>query len=71
MFIKFCLFSYCFLKFVFFRKCCKYVIVPGVSYGTWNSPFVTFFANKHDYTINKKWRQETTSVMGQSIITFT
>ena len=34
-------------------KHCKYVIVPNISYGTWNLPSVTFFSNKHDYTINK------------------
>ena len=40
---------------------CKYVIVLGVSYGTWNSPSVIFLANKHNYTINKEWLQEAIS----------
>ena len=35
-------------------------MVPHVSYGTWNSPSVTFLANEHDYTINKEWRKEVT-----------
>ena len=39
----------------------KYVIVPGIFYGTWNSPLGNFFANKYGYTINKGWRQEVPS----------
>ena len=49
MFIIFCLLFFCFLMFLFLPKYCKYVMVPGVSYGTWNSLSVTLFANKHDY----------------------
>ena len=57
MFIIFRLLVLCILKFVFFPKYCKYILVPSVSYGTWNSISVNLFANKHDYTINKEWRQ--------------
>ena len=45
---------------LFFPRNCNYVIVQGMSYDAWNSPSVTFFANKHDYTINKELRQEVT-----------
>ena len=37
-----------------------YKIVPGVSFDTWNSPSVAFFANTHVNTLNKEWRQEGT-----------
>ena len=55
MFIIFCLLFLCFLKFVFYPITVSvlYIVVPGVSYGTWNSNSVTFFAGKHDCTINK------------------
>ena len=45
---------------MFFPKHCKYVIVPDISYGTWDSLSVTFFANKHDCITNKEWQQEAT-----------
>ena len=49
----------------FFKVCIFFpstnVIVPCVSYGTWNSISITLFVNKHDYTINKEWRQEAIS----------
>ena len=60
MFIIFCLLFLCLLKFLFFLKYCKYVIVSGVSYGGWNSLSVTLFANKHGYTNSKEWRQKAT-----------
>ena len=56
----FCLLFACFLQFVFFSKYFKYVVLLGVSYRTWNSTSVTFFANKDDYSINKEWRQKMT-----------
>ena len=56
----FCLLFACFLQFVFFSKYFKYVVLLGVSYRTWNSTLVTFFANKDDYSINKEWRQKMT-----------
>ena len=31
---------------IFFHKYCKYVIVPDILFGTWNSLSVTLFANK-------------------------
>ena len=37
-----------FLKFLFFTEYSKYVIVPGLSYATWNSLPLTFFAIKND-----------------------
>ena len=57
---------------LFFKVCispkyCKFVLVPGLSYGTWNSLLVTAFANKHDYIINNEWRQETTSFRLQEL----
>ena len=45
----------------FFPKYCKYVVVPGVYHDNWNSFSITFFANKHEYAINKEWRQEAIS----------
>ena len=60
MFIIFCLLFLCFLKFEFFFKHSINVIEAGASYATWNSSSVTFFANKHDHTINKEWWQEAT-----------
>ena len=51
-----------FSKFVFPSRYWKYVIVLGVSYGTWNSSLVTFLANKHDYTFKKQWLQEANSL---------
>ena len=61
MFFIFCLLLLCFLKVAFFPTYCKYVIVSGVSYGTWNSLSIAFFANKHDYGINKEWQEEAVS----------
>ena len=55
MFIIFC------LSFLRFLKYSKYFIVSDVFYGAWNSSSANFFANKHDYTFNKEWRQEVTS----------
>ena len=46
-----------FLKFCIFPKYCKYVVVPGVSYGTWYS--VTLFANGHNCAISLRLRKET------------
>ena len=46
MFIVSYLLFLCFLKFIFFRNYCEYFIVPGVSYSSWNSPSVTFFARE-------------------------
>ena len=60
IFIIFCLLFFRSLKCSFFPKYYKYVIVRGISYGTWNSPSVTFLANIHDYPTNKEWRQEAT-----------
>ena len=62
MFIIFCLLFLPFLKFVLSTKYYKYVIVPDVSCGTWNSVLVTLFANKHDYTVNKLWRKKVVSL---------
>ena len=55
MIIIFCLQFLWFLKFVFLPRYRKYFIVPSVSYDTWNSLSVTFFANELDYAINKEW----------------
>ena len=44
MFIIFYFLFLCVLKIAFSSKYCKYVILPGVSYGTWNSSSGTFFA---------------------------
>ena len=49
-----------FLKFCIFFKYCKYVIVPGVSYGTWYS--VTLFANRLGYAVSFRLRKETSSL---------
>ena len=46
-----------FLKFCIFPKYCKYVIEPGVSYGTWYS--VTLFGNRHHYAICFRLQKET------------
>lgn len=61
-FLALCLFSSAcyfsvFYSLHYFSKYCKYVIVPLVSYGTWNSTSLTSLAYKHDYTIHRKWRQ--------------
>ena len=42
-----------FFKPYIFPKHNKYVIVPDISYGTWNFPSVTFLANKYGYTITR------------------
>ena len=55
MIIIFCLQFLWFLKFVFLPRYRKCFIVPSVSYDTWNSLSVTFFANELDYAINKEW----------------
>ena len=55
MFIIFCLLFLYFLKFI-----SAAVIGPGVSYGTWNSPSISFFANKYDCAINSEQQEKTT-----------
>ena len=50
-----------FFKVCIFPTYCKYVIVSGVTYGTWNSLSKALFANKHNYAINKEWREEAVS----------
>ena len=37
MFIVFSLLFLCLIKFIIFHMKCKYIILPGVSYGTSNS----------------------------------
>ena len=59
--VMFCLLFICLLKIVFFPLYTKYVIIPGVSYSTWDSASVTLFANKHDYAITKEWGEEATT----------
>ena len=64
MFIILCLLFLCFLKFKFFLKelqvCYSTRWILRYLEFSWSSHSL-FFVNKHDYTINKEWRQEAIS----------